>query len=635
MGVNVTRVVKFIRKGDKGSDAVRYWLIPSVSSVSMSDVEGGDGHPTPSSVSCRLVKQVGDDTPTTIANASSVGLTMTYALIRTVVKTLPATYNGGNITVPTNTDYRAIEFYLHRGNLLIDTATVAIVCDGEPGEPGKPGTDGEDAISIKVSPQTMVLKRNGKVQPNIRVYVDLFKGETQIPYGDDTQGNMLCSTLTGSGRKITDGLTWGLNTDNGRFYYYFTYSGTTDINTEIPFTVTYNGKSYPEKIIVKTVADGDRGPTLRGPQAWSDCATSYGFQCGAEGEAWKDVVLYGNNYYSCIKSHAKTASNYPGSTADQTNHYWQLGDKIELVATKILLASYALVKNLGVECIDMRDAAGNILFQAKGGNVTCKTGTFDGITVRNAEIESGHIAGFKVSGTGLTNDPFTNDAYIIFRNDAHNCFAGIGGNVLPTTSGARAVARFENDDTKDQWGLGRNIALLLSAKNGQYNHAFYGAGNGTLDGWIGGHKFSKYALAASNTIYNGFVNLRENNKWVIYAASTVTGSGIVLPTLYEVQSALGIGTNKAFCVEFTILADLHTHNFYVYGRNKLKDSSNATPWDTEQIPVLAHWNNGRDDRITMGAGDCMTVLLIYDPNKPGVLNDFSLKYTARRIYHTS
>lgn len=126
---------------------------------------------------------------------------------------------------------------------------------------------------------------------------------------------------------------------------------------------------------------GEPGAVLRGPQAWSDCATGYAFQCGAEGEAWKDVVLYGDNYYSCVKSHAKTADNYPGSTADQSNGYWRLGDKIELVATKILLASYALVKNLGVECIDMRDAAGNILFQAKDGNVTCKTGTFENIKV--------------------------------------------------------------------------------------------------------------------------------------------------------------------------------------------------------------------------------------------------------------
>lgn len=43
-------------------------------------------------------------------------------------------------------------------------------------------------------------------------------------------------------------------------------------------------------------------------------------------------------------------------------------------------------------------------------------------------------------------------------------FAGIGGNVLPTSSGLRAVARFENEDTSDWWGLGRNVAMLLSAK---------------------------------------------------------------------------------------------------------------------------------------------------------------------------
>lgn len=216
---------------------------------------------------------------------------------------------------------------------------------------------------------------------------------------------------------------------------------------------------------------GERGPALRGPQAWSDCATGYAFQAGNTGEEWKDVVLYNGNYYSCKKSHTKTASNYPGSTTANANGYWQLGDAIELVATKILLATYALVENLGVETIDMRDASGNILFQAKDGNVTCKTGTFDGIKVSNATIESGKIAGFKISGDGLTNDPFTNDAYLIFRNDAHAAFAGIGGNVLPATSGARAVARFENHDADDWWGLGTNYGMLLSARGASKNIA--------------------------------------------------------------------------------------------------------------------------------------------------------------------
>ncbi len=136
--------------------------------------------------------------------------------------------------------------------------------------------------------------------------------------------------------------------------------------------------------IVKYILKGDKGEkgaALRGPQAWSDCATGYSFQAGGQGDTWKDVVIYGDNYYSCVKNHAKTATNYPGSTEDNNNGYWQLGDKIELVATKILLATYALVKNLGVEAIDMKDNNGNILFQAKDGNVICKTGTFENINI--------------------------------------------------------------------------------------------------------------------------------------------------------------------------------------------------------------------------------------------------------------
>lgn len=132
--------------------------------------------------------------------------------------------------------------------------------------------------------------------------------------------------------------------------------------------------------------NGDRGPALRGPQAWSDCAVGYVFQSGASGEEYKDIVLYGNNYYSCIKSHTKTASNNPGSTADTNSGLWKLADKLEIVATKILLAQYALVKNLGVEAIDMKDNKGNIIFQAKDGNVTCNSGTFTNGTFTNVKV---------------------------------------------------------------------------------------------------------------------------------------------------------------------------------------------------------------------------------------------------------
>ncbi len=386
MGVNITRVIKFIRKGDNGRDAVRYWLIPSVTSISVK----ADGVPVPAKVSCRLVKQIGEDTPVTVTDTLSEGLEVRRCNKRSDGKvTLTQLYNGGEITVPTTNVYCAIEFYLSRTGYVesIDTVTIPIVRDGDKGdqgdkgEQGDKGADGKDAISIKVSPQTIMLKRNGKSQRQIRVYVDLFKGETLIPYADETQGNMQCSVLNDNEHTITEGLVWNFGTDNGRFFYTFTYRGTTDINLDIPFTVTYNGTDYPEKIMLRSVADGSRGPALRGPQAWSDCAVGYEFQSGAEGEEYKDVVLYEGNYYSCVRSHTKTAENFPLSNPDQIYGYWQLGSKVEMVATKILLASYALVKNLGVEAIDMKDAAGNILFQAKDGNVICRTGTFENIKV--------------------------------------------------------------------------------------------------------------------------------------------------------------------------------------------------------------------------------------------------------------
>ena len=248
---------------------------------------------------------------------------------------------------------------------------------------------------------------------------------------------------------------------------------------------------------------------------------------------------------------------------------------------------------------------------------------------------SGKIAGFNISGSALTNGPdFSNDACIIFRNDTHKTFAGIGGNVLPATTGNRAVARFENEDSNNFWGLGRNIAMLLSAKNADINHAFLGTGNGNLDGWISGYHYSKYTINSSNTIYDGFLKISKNNKWIVYA--TGSSSGITLPTLSQVRKALGIGTSTPFCIEFIVVADLNSQNgFNIYGRCKKEVTVNGakqTPYFTDEYPTMTHWNNGRYDNLKMGAGDAVTFLLVYDPNKTGVLDtSYTLMYTARII----
>lgn len=131
---------------------------------------------------------------------------------------------------------------------------------------------------------------------------------------------------------------------------------------------------------------GSRGATLRGPQAWSDVVTGFQFLSGAEGEQFVDIVIYNDNYYVCNSSHTKTSSNNPATSVANNDGKWKLGQKFDLVATKILLATYALVKNLGVEAIDMKDANGNIVFQAKDGNVIANKGTFKNIVVEDSVV---------------------------------------------------------------------------------------------------------------------------------------------------------------------------------------------------------------------------------------------------------
>lgn len=123
--------------------------------------------------------------------------------------------------------------------------------------------------------------------------------------------------------------------------------------------------------------NGGRGPALRGPQDWNALPTSYYFYQGADGETYKDVVLYGGNFYSCIKTHNKRSGVVP---TDAT--YWQLADKVEIIASKILLSTYALIQNLGASAIEMKDPnTGQTLFYAKDGTVSCKVGIFENVTV--------------------------------------------------------------------------------------------------------------------------------------------------------------------------------------------------------------------------------------------------------------
>lgn len=230
-------------------------------------------------------------------------------------------------------------------------------------------------------------------------------------------------------------------------------------------TYTDGSTQTTDPVIVGTYGEkGEQGAVLRGPQAWNDCATGYAFQSGDEGEAWKDVVLYNGNYYSCTKSHTKTESNYPGSTSDTNNGYWQLGDKIELVAAKILLAAYALVENLGVTALEMKDSDGNVVVEIKDGNVTCNTGTFMNVVI------SGTLQG--VTGTFKNLSCVDGDGNTVceIRFDTSGSLWFNNGDLLHQGTKDGRSLRFYSSDIwcRGQFGAAERNLLVVHGSYGYY-----------------------------------------------------------------------------------------------------------------------------------------------------------------------
>lgn len=389
MGVSVTRIVKFIRKG-KGVIVAQSRNVYNYTYKEWTEFYGLSGR----SVNWDGIINVSD---------FSVGDTMVI--------------NG------TVSDKKSITISLYAKVTAIDTNRAIITAQSlyyiASGENGEDGNDGVDAITIDITPP-IILHKKTATNTSYAVTIKVFEGTKQLISSNGSGSSFKCNVDTSN---FPTGLKGNTVAGTNVYTLILVVEANSNPSKDIVISIVCRGVTHKRTVSFKTVADGqpgakgDRGPALRGPQAWSDCAVGYVFQSGASGEEYKDVVLYGNDYYSCIKSHTKTASNTPGNTTDTNSGLWKLADKFEIVATKILLAQYALVKNLGVEAIDMKDSKGNIIFQAKDGNVTCNSGTFTNGTFTNVKV------------IGSIRNPFNlaNDSFDVDYSDNVTMLSSGGG----------------------------------------------------------------------------------------------------------------------------------------------------------------------------------------------------------------
>jgi hypothetical protein len=331
----------------------------------------------------------------------------------------------------TVSDKKSITISLYAKVTAIDTNRAIITAQSlyyiASGENGEDGNDGIDAITIDISPP-IILHKKTATNTSYAVTIKVFEGTRQLISSNGSGSSFKCNVDTSN---FPTGLKGNTVAGTNVYTLILVVEANSNPSKDISISIVCRGVTHKRTVSFKTVADGqpgakgDRGPALRGPQAWSDCAVGYMFQSGASGEEYKDVVLYGGNYYTCIESHTKTGKE-TGVNNTLSTDYWKLADKLEIVATKILLAQYALVKNLGVEAIDMKDADDNIIFQAKDGEVTCNKGTFNNIKVTGDSEFSGTMKAVSGSFKSLNcvNDKGEVVGNITFGSDGRMWFDG-------------------------------------------------------------------------------------------------------------------------------------------------------------------------------------------------------------------
>lgn len=185
-------------------------------------------------------------------------------------------------------------------------------------------------------------------------------------------------------------------------------------------------------------------------------------------------------------------------------------------------------------------------------------------------------------------------------------------------------------DYNFDFGISPKYGIVFDIENSMNgNFAFAGKGSGVLNGAMDGYAYKKIALDKANTVFVGYMDLQAANRFIVKA--TQSAAVVALPKIGQVRDGLAIGKNTPFCMRITIIADIGSSNYKVCGRYSQQDSKKEYPWNTEELPVMVHWDGGHYETLDMGKGDTLEVLLVYDPDSTETLNGWPTKYTARII----
>ena len=121
---------------------------------------------------------------------------------------------------------------------------------------------------------------------------------------------------------------------------------------------------------------GTRGPI---PRTHTGIESGYHYMSGATGEDYVDLVYYNGAWYRCKTTHDSTSTTMVSS-------YWDKSATTgwTFMATDLLLAETGYIENLRVDDVYITSKGsgeGDTIFIANKNGLTCKSGTFENVTV--------------------------------------------------------------------------------------------------------------------------------------------------------------------------------------------------------------------------------------------------------------
>ena len=611
------RTVQFsvagVRGGENGNPAVVYSLVTSASEI----VKKKDGSYNPTgNITCAVTKNVGGNQSTPAASEY----------------TLKMKVNGGAeqnyAPVASNTVTSSIEFILYVNGVVVDRETVPLLEDGTNGVSTNSVTEyylatsagsgvTRDTAGWTTTIQTITSTNKYLWNYEVITYSDGSTSATDPviigTYGrDGTNGTSISSvteyylaTSANSGvTRDTAGWTTSvqtITTTNKYLWNYvvITYSNGSTTSTDPVIIGAYGETGQPGS----PGSPGERGKT--GPMfylagSW-DSITSY-----TRNDDLCPVVYYSSEYW-----YLKNNGTYKGYTPNDSSSVWGKAQNFNMVFTDVLFAkTFALlgswvvnqdwfISQYGVNKPNSSTSQENSNAytnfrasdpQAQGPTYPCFS-PYLKIDAKSGAIYAmkGSIGGFTIDSKILTNSDW--EAGIEISYDGKS--VKIGKNAKGDMGTEDAIIRAENTKSKSTSSDTYNTALYLNAAGARYNYAFYGIGNGVLNGYVQGYKVKVLnSIGASNYLY-----LQDGMVQAIASVGTNSDKYLYLPTLADCRKTLGIPVDntKDFCCTIIIInqSAITTTTYNrdnVYVRGDTHDYATAITSLTARPVVLAQGN---------------------------------------------